>query len=767
MIDISKLHVGDRLGCRYSFTSGAFGAFSNLSSTPTDGRKVKDPLILDGNYFKPSAPIPDPVMVPLASTIKMLTTRTFKTTDTVLSTGKVSETNEYIDFSLYKSVISFTSTNGVVLTAIPKDVLLETSEMINISDFVTGINSINISASNIFCKVAITLDGTSYYSYDSGIKVWNVIDTTVSTDVLKTAMTDYTVFNTLTATDYAALSLQGKIGFKILIGIDGVDTAKTYTFNGITIDYVGSNDSTPSIQYFNFVFAGYTKEGNAKLIADRNIQTSISYSTLATAGVVYADKKINISNSEIGRDCYMRLLNSSPSSTYFSEYEFLINGTAVPTGGKTNSDFWHTNIASITRTISSVVDDDGVAASASSIIARGGSNITKFNNLLNTVSSPDAGFRPVLIIDLTTPLEQKPGPTLPEVRYLKDLVPGKCISCEYTAPVKGSLGKFKNLGNASKGLLNDFNNPTPDGTFYFNCVGYTTGGGLKLVADRVIQTDISLNNIYTGNTPLIVSGIDVSIDQQAHILRLPNTLSDREPISKGGEYDSVITNALNTNLGIDDIWHTNNVLSLTNTISATKQTKIIVKGFGDESSSRTNQRHISPTVSSPIIGFRPILIVKQAVKVELMVIVPPNTYIKQNKTLEIDLMVTMPDGSLGQYALFKNDDNSILSPYSNATHRSIDVTKLNEGADTIINVFEKTTNKKISSFSIHRDTLYRTSTSVKVGEIYGGYTTNGIEFINAVAKPKISSNTIKPVKELADNSSYVPIPKNAVKITIG
>jgi len=766
MIDFSELSPGDKLGCRYTFTAGAIGTFSNLGSTPNDGRKVKDPLIVDGSYFEAIAP-PDPYFVPITSAVQLLTKRTFPTTDTVLVTGTVSETNDYVDLSLYKTVISFSSTvNPPLLTAIPKDVILQTKDLIGINDFASAINSITVSVSNLFCKVAVTTDGIVYYTYDTVNHVWIVVDMNQTTDILKTVLADYTDINALVTADYPALTLNGKLGFKLLIGIDGVDTTKTYTLNSITIDYVGTNDDTPSIQYFNFVFAGYTKEGNVKLIADKPIQTAIAYSTLYNANVVFGRTKIPIANSEILKDFYIRLLDSGISAAYLSEYDALIAGNAIPTGTKTNVEFWDTSLGTLTRTIATLADDDGVVAGTTNIISRGGVLLSKYNNVDRDNTSANHGFRPVLIVDLHTPVEKKPGSAFPVVSTTTDLVPGKSISCEYIASTAGVLGTFKNLGTATKGYLNDFNNATPNGTFFFNCVGYTKEGKLKLVADRVIQTGISLSAIYTGNTPSIVSGKRFSFDRQNHTIRLLNALADKQPIVSGGEYDDLINNSLNTAKTVDEIWHTNNCLSWTNAISIEKTNFIIAKGFGDEALTATNQRHIPYLTTSPHLGFRPVLIIEPAIKVELLSVVPYVGYEKQDaaKNLEIDIVVTLSDNTLGQYALIKKDTSAVLSDYATTKHRTIDVTQLNSGALTTISIVEKVSHAIIDEFTVFRDGIYRDSSTRTFGEIYGGYELSNIEISNVVAKPKDSAFTISTIN---DTASYIDISKNTNKIIVG
>ena len=764
MIDLNTLPLGTRLGCKYTYSPGTFGAFSNLSSVSSDGRKVKDPLVLSGSYFE-GVNVPDPKMLKITSKIVLATYRTFELTDTVLATG-IESTSEEVDFSLYKSVISFSSAGSVSLTAIPKDQLVVTKDLLNVSDYVTGINSIKIALSNLFCKFAITLDGTTYKTYDSVNNVWVNVDLTQPTDTLKTAMADYTVLNGLTVDKYTALALSGKLGLALLIGIDGTDTTKTYSIDSITLDYVGTDDSSPSIQHFNFVFAGYTSTGNPKFIADRVIQPEITYSTLYNAKVVEAKDKITISNSEIGYDFYMRLIDSGISSAYQSEYDILINVDTIPRNGKTVPEFWNTNITSLTRTIASVADSDGTPAGTNNIVARGGADAAKYTNVPYNAASADHGFRPVLIIDIASVKPSKPGSVLTLVNKTSDLGVGKGIACEYTAPTQGTLGKFSNLGKAGKGYLSDYTNATPDGTFVFNFVGYTKEGKMKLLADRVIQTNISVSSLYSGNTPLITSGMPVTIDGQTHTLRMPNALVDKVPTVKGGEYDSIVNTSIAPTKTIDQIWHTNKTLTLTNTQSAEKTNFMIVKGLGDESTDRLNQRHLLYTDTADNIGFRPMLIIEPNIRMEGLNVTPKIGYEKQDYAKQIIVKGTLilADGEVGEYALLNKADNSVISDYSKLDSRTIEVTSLASGATTTIKVVEKVSGVTVVEFDVFRDALYRNSTTRVFGNIYSGYRLTNIQIdpTNNAAKPVASISAIPVV---SNSSTFISVSKDTNKVT--
>lgn len=79
---------------------------------------------------------------------------------------------------------------------------------------------------------------------------------------------------------------------------------------------------------------------------------------------------------------------------------------------------------------------------------------------------------------------------------IDDMLVGDIISCEYVAS-SGAVGVFSNLGNTSKASIPAASTATPDGSFYFVCVGEDWLGRKKLVADRNIQHTISWDAINT------------------------------------------------------------------------------------------------------------------------------------------------------------------------------------------------------------------------------------------------------------------------------
>ncbi|QHW35646.1 discoidin domain-containing protein (plasmid) [Paenibacillus rhizovicinus] len=94
-----------------------------------------------------------------------------------------------------------------------------------------------------------------------------------------------------------------------------------------------------------------------------------------------------------------------------------------------------------------------------------------------------------------------------EVTNPKELTVGKRIRCYYEAPVAGSPGAFRSLGNNTLDLLPASPASTPSGAFYLICVGAERGDErIKLIADRNIQSSISWDAL---NRAGYATGVDL------------------------------------------------------------------------------------------------------------------------------------------------------------------------------------------------------------------------------------------------------------------
>lgn len=188
--------------------------------------------------------------------------------------------------------------------------------------------------------------------------------------------------------------------------------------------------------------------------------------------------------------------------------------------------------------------------------------------------------------------------------------PGQAIACEYTA-VQGVFGTFANLGKATKDFITEIPPATPDGSFYFICVGYTPGGYLKLVADRNIQSRIAWSSLNLGLCSM--SGLDCIIDNvNGRNIRLLGSLSGLQVSEENhGEWDAIISYC---DLGglitpsDDAIWHCKETESWTMTTA--DLTTRIAKGLQDKGQIPTDQTAYPYGLVNDKIGFRPVLTIK-------------------------------------------------------------------------------------------------------------------------------------------------------------
>lgn len=184
---------------------------------------------------------------------------------------------------------------------------------------------------------------------------------------------------------------------------------------------------------------------------------------------------------------------------------------------------------------------------------------------------------------------------------------GDKIVCNYSANA-GAFGTFSQLGTATSSLIPVAGTATPNGTFNFIMVGYDGRGRKKLIADRVIQINISwdtLNIVGISSG----SGLPLTIDGKAgYTMRLLSggtTSSDLD-----NEWDQIIvkSNLNNTIIvGDDNVWHWNGLSTLCSTSYGGNITKKVVRGNA-ASSSFSNLDNTNVTES--YVGFRPVLLVE-------------------------------------------------------------------------------------------------------------------------------------------------------------
>ena len=322
MADFLNDPIGSQYGCSYRYTTGALGTFGALLNGPVNPRRVKDPMYLNGADFE-AVNVPFAPVVQIGSNIQMLTTYTYPTNKYALGSGTEEITKEEVDFSKFKKVISFTSLGEFTITAIPKDQLIVSKNLLDTSDYPSGIGYIGIASSNASVCVALSKDNQNWVKYDTENEEWVSVDLTADTDTLKTTMMPLATLSALTSTEYDKFfNKPDYVGIAMVVSIEPTsvdpdtgeetyDTSKTYTVTPIEINYVGDDDAStdPLTQYFNFIKVGYSPKGDPLLVADRVIQTSIAFTTLNNATYDYYNGRTKAPMSTPDQPMYMRLLN--------------------------------------------------------------------------------------------------------------------------------------------------------------------------------------------------------------------------------------------------------------------------------------------------------------------------------------------------------------------------------------------------------------------------------------------------------------------------
>ena len=787
MIDVINDPIGTKYGCKYSYTgTNVVGTFSDLNSTPNDGRCVKDPTTILGYNFE-GKNIPDKAMFSLRSGITVNTSKVYKTDVSALGSGTEEVTKELVDVSKYKEVIAFSTIGEVVLTAIPKDQLFVMKDPISTAEYVNGIYSITATVTNAFVKIAVG-DGKKYYTFNASDATWSEVDLTHDTDTLKTEMMDYTVLNAITQDQYALrFPTLNELSFAVLIGIEPTstttntdntvtytyDTSKSYVLNSIVVNYVGDDTTGPSIQYFNFVKIGYTLKGDPILIADRTIQQNISFTTLYNSSYVFGNKVVAVTNNEIPYDLYIRLPKSSTNHTDDEWTETIVKGY-LP-ANKTTEEYYNTEIPSLTATIATEADTKGNSSGTNAnLVCRGGDDPEDYFNIATATISADCGWRPVFEVDLATVRGEKPPTVLDEVYSIKDLAIGKCISCDYIYTA-GKIGTFKNLGNANLGLLTDYKN-TSSGSFYFNCVGFDKDGNPICVADRPVATGMNYSTLVSGNTPDITGykGKQITIDDSIYNMRLLFPNAGKE-LDENNEYSKFMT-TLGTTHTFKEIWHMDKTLTWTNTIynSDTKSNMMIVKGLTDDTRTSKAQRYLPYNITSAteldILTFRPVMVFIPQVHIDSLEITPyvgHEAHDKQ-KLYNFHVIILDDNNNVMKYKLAIG--NNIIKDYSDDEDFTISVDEFDVGSnniDVIVKITDPKTSKEeektLETIEVYKDSKRRATTFRKFGKRYSGWNTDG-----SVDYHQTSPSTATSYKQKVTNYvdvGVIDISKFATKIT--
>ena len=784
MINLDNLTYGDKLGCIYHYTDGTYGTFSDLISKSNNGNKVRDPLSVLGVSFTTMGSQLDHGMVAKGANLELQTTRNFPTDKVYLSSSVKEVTKDWVDVDEYQRIINFEADDKVEITAIPKDTFL-LSDNIDISAYMSspGISTINFATTGSIDAKAALLTPSGWMAYDSSSSTWvnvdteiqNVIDgpTDANIAAAKAVMSDVAAINTLTSTAYANFGQNIKIA--LVLSIPGYTssmsdedalalTKTTYSIDKITIDFVGSTSGSPCHQYFNFIYCGRTKEGFFKFLADRVIQQEIPYNVLVNNNFdKIMENPITVTNSEINGTVYMGFPTSGLQVGEEGEYDkYILDDSIIP--GNNREDIWHNTVGTYTVSRPEYKDSKGVDVSDLShgYLVRGNTTDgTEYRKIAYNASDYTFGLRPVMIVvpNGGTAINTPPA-KVDLVNKISKLTIGKGIEVDYVAGSTGSVGTFKNLGKASGGYIPTKNNPTPNGKLALIHVGTESDGRKILMADRVIQTNISYDTLSAVST--------ITIDGVNYEARLPMTQAGDnngyDPITvNDGEYNNFVTNTVS---GTDEekalAWNTADSLTITGTMHTGINTPYM-RGLDDQLESSIPQKVLpSGTYVANNIGWRPVFVQVLSKHIECLTVTP---YLADNiniNSITVDCDCFDANGQVIDWSVEDSTGNEKAAASQSA--KTIPFADLNPPTNSTGGEVTTTLNIKaggdvLATFTVATEAPTREHTVRKFGWYYKGITTKGVSFntdgINSTVSPSGSySGTVHPSTE---GSSFVRV----------
>ena len=369
---------------------------------------------------------------------------------------------------------------------------------------------------------------------------------------------------------------------------------------------------------FYWICIGYDYQGYPKMVADRVIQSNIAPDTILDKFPGNAGDEISIDDHDY---CKIRCLNSKYNTTIdikngqYGEYDALMI-LYDAYGIKASDEVFHTDhMRTILGQANSAIQ--GVNGTVYDYTRVGTPYLDKPDSqgiLKHDTPSPDAGFRPVLIYcKPKDPNRGKVGCPLPLAPKGVKVVPVVAIPCRYTVTKQGTIGTFSKFNIDGTDWISAEGEPTPDGIFYWICIGFTYNGYLKFVADRNIQNNINWVTLdeagYTTN-----EGVATTIDGMSNFrIRLPGTISGSICDSNHyGEWDGIIT-LFDKGIRPSDpsIWNHENTISWTMTSFHDDPINYIIgrgmQNMQDNLQSGIPQKKLNKNLCNDKTGFRPVM----------------------------------------------------------------------------------------------------------------------------------------------------------------
>ena len=560
--------------------------------------------------------------------------------------------------------------------------------------------------------------------------------------------------------------------------------------------------------YFYFICVGYAPSGALKCIADRNIQTNISWEALNDKGYcVTSGVSLKFGSA---KNCLLRLPNTVSENTsgwanlgewdacisYYGQHGINPSSNAVWNAASRYS--WTLVTpqgAMANRIVRGYQDETNVAdvyAQNSTQAATYGGGTDK----VSTYVGKDVGFRPV--IEIQTYVDENEVTTYPECGLviapsIGACKPGQAVVCEYrqdTANVAGGATAFTFNPDSTKDPISDPAPDTPNGKFYFVCVGYAPSGAKKFVADRNIQCNVSWEDLNDKGY-CVTSGVDVSEQTgfEKSLMRLMvSDVTNYNMRLESSEWDAII---MRENIGNTDVsaagcnyWNMRKSLSwMLNTphdVNASgnmgTMSQRVVRGketidYGDEANFISES-----TTRSDSIGFRPVLEVRVAGATAShdCIINTTNVYEKNpnNVTIGIDGSFEFFDEAMtvadATFTMFINNDyenidfNPEVTDEDHTYHYDLPIALLEYGDNTIkiviTTVFGGETTVNEFEYHIFREQPGVTTKTRNHKKYTGGFDQGNLSVENETI---VNNGKVKS----SDSPEEIKIPERTISIT--
>ena len=376
--------------------------------------------------------------------------------------------------------------------------------------------------------------------------------------------------------------------------------------------------------YFYWICVGKAFSGALKLVADRNIQTYISWEALNTAGYcTTSGKSVRLGSV---KNCIIRLPHTvsekvsgreNPGEwdqiiSYYSQNGINASSNAIWNASSLNSWTLVTpQDAMGNRIVRGKQDEDTVADTYTQ------------ENVVSTTVDRFIGFRPVAEVptEAMQATVDYPECKLEIAKSLGTCKVGQAVLCEYRSDTANTYGAFNFNPDKNKEKISDPASTTPNGLFYFVCVGKAFSGAKKFIADRNIQTGISWEVLNTAGF-CVTSGRDMSEETgiKGSLMRLIHSdVTNYDMDLSSSEWDQVLMQSTigNTDISTEKIndwnmfksfsWmldtpHEDGFVELAHTMSDR-----VIRGMEKNDYSQSPKLFIDSSTVNSSLGFRPVL----------------------------------------------------------------------------------------------------------------------------------------------------------------